>query len=189
MTSSDAVELIGHGLVLREWSEEDLDALTAMFDDPEIAYWTPVAAPFDKTAAQNYLDRIRWGRAQDDRVHLAITTDGREPKGEVMLNKSTGTIGYAVGAAYRGQRLAYRAVLLMTEYAHRVAGLARVSLEIEPDNAASAGVARAVGYRLTDAAPVTVEDKGRRHTLLTWVHEDTDHDGSDQDVHGQDTLR
>lgn len=34
-----------------------------------------------------------------------------------MLNLVTHTIGYGMGAAHRGQRLAYRAALLMTQYA------------------------------------------------------------------------
>ncbi|WP_067451498.1 GNAT family N-acetyltransferase [Actinomadura macra] len=171
MSSSNAVLLSGHGLILREWGDDDLEAMAELFDDPDIAYWTPLVTPFDVPAARNYLDRARQGRALGERVHLAITTDGRRPKGEVMLNKVSGTIGYGVGAAHRGQRLASRAVLLMTDYAHHVAGLSKVGLEIEPGNAASTAVARTAGYHLTDAAPVIVEEKGRRVSLLTWTHE------------------
>ncbi|MFJ1597928.1 GNAT family N-acetyltransferase [Streptomyces sp. NPDC088261] len=49
--------------------------------------------------------------------------------------------------------------------------LPRVVLEIEPDNRPSVAVARAAGFRLTDAPPETVTDKGRTYTLLTWVRE------------------
>lgn len=167
---SSPVLLTGSGLVLREWDEDDLGAMTKLFDDPQIAYWTPFASPFDLAAARTHLDRIRLDRARGQRLHLAITTDGREPKGEVMLNTVTATIGYAVGPEHRGQGLAHRAVVLTTDYAHRVAGLPRVSLEIEPANHASTGVARAAGYHLTGTPPQTVEDKGRSLTLLTWSH-------------------
>jgi RimJ/RimL family protein N-acetyltransferase len=61
-------------------------------------------------------------------------------------------------------------VKLLTEYAHEVAGLHRVILEIEPDNAASAGVARRAGYVLSDDKPQLVTDKGRELTLLSWAH-------------------
>ncbi|WP_242908593.1 GNAT family N-acetyltransferase [Actinomadura terrae] len=171
MTSPNTVSLSGHGLVLREWRDDDLDALRELFDDPEVAHWTPLASPFDRVAATRYLARVRDNQARGERLHLAITTDGVEPRGEVMLNRVTGTIGYAVGAAYRGQRLAVRALRLLTEHAHEAYRMPRVYLEIEQSNAASAAVARSAGYTLTDAAPVLVEDKGREHTLLTWVHE------------------
>ncbi|WP_131737308.1 GNAT family N-acetyltransferase [Actinomadura roseirufa] len=171
MSAQDTIELAGHGLVLREWRDDELEAMVAVFDDPAMAYWTPMATPFDLEAARAHLERVRRRRALGERLHLVITTDGEQPKGEVMLNKLTGTIGYGVGPAYRGQRLAYRAVLLMTEYAHQVEGLAQVSLEIEPENGASTAVARAAGYRLSDKKPQTVVEKGRPTSLLTWVHD------------------
>ncbi|WP_405856234.1 GNAT family N-acetyltransferase [Streptomyces sp. NBC_01515] len=41
------LRLTGEDLVLREWTENDLPAMTELFDDPEIAHWTPLASPFD----------------------------------------------------------------------------------------------------------------------------------------------
>jgi RimJ/RimL family protein N-acetyltransferase len=158
-------ELTGHGLILREWSDEDLPALRDLFDDPDVAYRTPLPSPFDLEAARDYLADA--GRSQ--RVQLAITTDGLQVRGEVRLNCITGGISYVVGAAHRGQRLAVRAVQLMTEHAHEALGLPRVILEIEPDNHPSVAVARAAGFRLTDAPPETVADKGRSLTLFTWA--------------------
>ncbi|GAA3813989.1 hypothetical protein GCM10022226_38490 [Sphaerisporangium flaviroseum] len=167
------LRLSGHGLVLREWTDDDLPVMVELFDDREVAYWTPLVTPFDLGAARNYLDKARRTRAIDQRVHLAITTDGGRAKGEALLmmrDDGTGSIGYAVGAAYRGQRLAVRAVQVMTDFAHEVAGLAQVFLEIEPDNEPSTRVARAAGFHLSDAPPNIVEDKGRTLSLLTWTH-------------------
>ena len=90
--------------------------------------------------------------------------------GEVLLMTDKATLGYSVGPAFRGQRLAVRALKLLTTYAHEEAGLPRVILEIEPDNAASSGVARSSGYQLTDLPPTIVTDKGREVSLLTWEH-------------------
>jgi RimJ/RimL family protein N-acetyltransferase len=89
----------------------------------------------------------------------------------VLFNRSFGGIGYVVGAAHRGQRLAVRALQVMTDYAHQAAAMPRVQLEIEPDNHPSVAVARAAGFHLTDAAPEMVEDKGRSYALLTWAHD------------------
>lgn len=41
----ERIELSGEGLVLRDWTEADLAAMPALFDDPDIAYWTPIVSP------------------------------------------------------------------------------------------------------------------------------------------------
>ncbi|WP_204985349.1 GNAT family N-acetyltransferase [Micromonospora globbae] len=145
--------------------------MVSLFDDPEVAYRTPVMTPFDRRAAENYLDRVRQAKAARTRLHLAITVDGGLARGEVILNNATAMIAYMVGAAYRGQGLATRAVRLMTRYAYDVVDLPGVFLEIEADNVGSVSVARATGFRPLDEEPEVVEDKGRRYTLRLWAHE------------------
>jgi len=108
--------------------------------------------------------------AGNERIHLAITTNGQQALGEVLLNQATGSIGYIVGAAHRGQRLAVRALRAVTEYAQVNATLPRIILEIEPDNHPSIAVARSAGFRPADSASETVTDKGRTYELLTWEH-------------------
>ncbi|MFC7643389.1 GNAT family N-acetyltransferase [Streptosporangium lutulentum] len=135
-------------MVLREWEEGDLAAMVGLFDDPDVAYWTPLVSPFDLEAARVYLKRAQERRAAGKRVQLAVTVDGGEPMGEVLLmlselNLDVAEIGYAVGAAYRGRGLAARAVRVMTGFARDTVGVSRLLLEIEAENAASAGVARA----------------------------------------------
>ncbi|MGW6308574.1 GNAT family N-acetyltransferase [Streptomyces niveus] len=51
------------GLQLREWTEADIPALSALFDEPEMARWTPLASPFDEAAARAYLTRAHERRA------------------------------------------------------------------------------------------------------------------------------
>ncbi|QNE19245.1 GNAT family N-acetyltransferase [Kribbella qitaiheensis] len=167
MANRSGLRLVGDGLVLREWERGDLAAMVKLFDDPEVAFWTPLVSPFDLEAAKAYLDRAH---SDNGRIQLAITVDGGEPMGEVLLMPDRLALGYSVGAAFRGQRLAVRALKLLTAYAHEEAGLPRVTLEIEGDNAASSGVARSAGYRLTDLPPTVVTDKGREVSLLTWEH-------------------
>lgn len=164
--------LAGFDLRLREWTDADVVTMVELFDDVEIGRWTPLASPFDDDAARAYLDRARERRAEDRGVQLAVTTDGHAPLGEVLLF-ATGPggrgpdgpdveLGYAIGAAHRGQGLATRAVRLMTGYAYRELAVRRVTLRIDLGNAASEHVARATGFRLTGDP---------RAALRTWVHE------------------
>ncbi|MEU4832119.1 GNAT family N-acetyltransferase [Streptosporangium sp. NPDC023615] len=175
----ETVRLSGPGMVLREWEDGDLDAMTKLFDDPDVAYWTPLVSPFGPQAARTYLERSRQRRVAGESLQLAITVDGGEPAGEVLLmfrelGLDMAMIGYSVGAAYRGRGLATAAVRTMTEFARETVGVDRLLLEIEDDNAASVAVARAAGYRLTDAPPVSLEEKGRPITLRTWEYAGSD---------------
>lgn len=84
-----SIRLSGDGILLREWAESDLSALVEIYDDPEIDRWTPVPSPFDSRAAREYLTKAREGREEGrKKAQLAITTDGEQPRGEVLLFRS-----------------------------------------------------------------------------------------------------
>jgi RimJ/RimL family protein N-acetyltransferase len=167
---AEPVRLTGNDLVLREWDNTDLPVMVDLFDEVRIAERTPLRSPFDLEAARAYLDAARNTRAEGSRLHLAITTDGRQPLGEVLVSIDRASLGYAVGARHRGQGLASRAAGLLTAYAHQVLELPCLRLEIEADNAPSVAVARSLGFRLTDEEPKTVTEKGRTYLLHTWAH-------------------
>jgi len=164
-----ATPISGEGLVLREWTGADVSAIVALFDDPEIARRLPVTSPFDLAAAQDFIEHARQATLDRSRLQLAITDEEDHPQGEVSFTLQTASIGYMVGAAYRGQGVAVRALRLLTSFAHRM-GITTVYLTAEPDNVASIAVGRRVGYERTEAKPIMVEDKGRRYALHTWTH-------------------
>jgi RimJ/RimL family protein N-acetyltransferase len=166
----ERIRLSGEGLVLRDWTEDDLPAMPDLFDHPDIAYWTPIVSPFDEAAARARLDRDRRLRADGTAILLAITVDGGAPLGEAMLRRAPDAmeIGYAVGPAHRGQGLAVRAVRVMTAYAFDRLGAERLILELEAENTASVAVATKAGFRLLDVPLITGEEKGRPYALQTW---------------------
>ncbi|MGW1186878.1 GNAT family N-acetyltransferase [Streptomyces sp. NPDC002559] len=166
----ERIELVGEGLVLRNWTEADLAAMPDLFDHPDIAYWTPIVSPFDDAAARTRLDRDRQMRAEGTAILLAITVDGRAPLGEVTLRRAPkgAEIGYAVGPAHRGQGLAARAVRVMAAYAFEHLGVGQVVLELEAENAASVAVATKAGFGLLDVPLIQGEEKGRPCALQTW---------------------
>jgi len=173
LTLVPPVRLEGYGVRLREWSEADLADLVALYDDPEMARWTPVASPFDLDAARAYLAGAREGRAEGRRIQLAVTTDGGLPRGEVLLFRSGADeqdveLAYGVGPAHRGQGLAGRAVRLAAEHTVREIRPSRVVLRIDAANVASEAVARACAFELTDEPPVRRVSRGREVVLRTW---------------------
>ena len=172
---AEPVRLEGQGLVLREWGESDLPDLAELYDDPEISRWTPVASPFDEAAARAYVASAREARCACRRMQWAVTTDGGEPLGEVLLFRAGPDdrdieIAYGIGSRFRRRGLAGRALGLATHYASGRLRARRVLLRIEADNLASTAVARSAGFRLTGDALLVREVKGRRAALQTWCH-------------------
>jgi len=169
----DPIVIAAHGLVLREWTEDDVPVMQELFDDPEVAFRTPLESPFDEAAALRYFRSAQLARTEGKRLHLAITLDSKQALGEILLGLRTQSIGYAVGTAHRGQGLARRALAAVVEYAHASLDLPEIILEIEADNDASVAVARAAGFVPVDAEPETVTDKGRSYDLFKWTHRAT----------------
>ena len=164
--------ITGNGLLLRDFTDADLPAMVELFDDPDVALRTPIVSPFDLAAAQDYLAAMRRTRAEENRLHLAITRPGEDvPLGMVFLRPALCVAGYVVGKAHRRQGLAVRAGQVIIEFALRAVGLPHVLLEIEAENVASVAVARALGARLSDAAPIEVTSKGRSLRVDTWIIE------------------
>lgn len=110
------------GLRLREWTEADVPALSALFDEPEMDSRTPLSSPFDEAAARAYPLRAHERRASGQALQLAITTDGHTPLGEVLLFAASADgcqveLAYGIGAPYRRCGPASRAVRLMLTHA------------------------------------------------------------------------
>ncbi|MFD0560128.1 RimJ/RimL family protein N-acetyltransferase [Stackebrandtia endophytica] len=169
------ITVSGDGLILRDWTDEDVTAMIELFDDPLVDRWTPLVSPFDLAAARAYLAASHRSRADDRGIQLAITTDGDQACGEVLLFRTgqpdEAELAYAVGPAFRGRRLAPRAVRIMTGYGYDELGLSRLLLRIDPGNLASESVAGAAGFELTDE-PIVVRPRPAGNTvrLRTWLH-------------------
>ncbi|MER7172697.1 GNAT family N-acetyltransferase [Streptomyces mesophilus] len=173
VVSGDAVVVEGDGLVLREWRDDDVDAMVKIFDNDDVARFTPLPVPFGAAQAEAHLATAREKRAAGTRLRFAVTTDGGLPLGEVMVNLEDGTLGYAIGPEHRGRGLAVRATRLLTSYAHEELGLRELRLQIDEDNLASRAVATATGYRMVEDEAEWIESDGRRVLLTSWLHEDT----------------
>ena len=160
----------GEGLILRPWDLADVPQMVRLFNTTEMDRWTPLAHPFDEDAAEAYVHGAARGRAAG-LLQLAVTLDGQEPLGEVLLfgteEPATCELAYAVGHEHRGRGLAARSVRAVLPVA-RVAGYAGARLRIAEDNLPSARVAAAAGFTLTDEPLLRRERKGYVLSMATW---------------------
>ncbi|HEY6793099.1 MAG TPA: GNAT family N-acetyltransferase [Kineosporiaceae bacterium] len=167
------IRLEGAGLLLREWRPEDVPCMVELFDDPMVKRWTPLASPFDEAAAQAYLDQARARRAAGVALQLAITEgDESIPLGEVLLfvRDDLAEVGWALGAAHRGRRVASRAVRVLLAWAASTWRISTFRALIEPGNSASERVATACGFVAVRGTPVLAESRGRAVGLTAWHH-------------------
>ena len=141
------VELRDDDLVLRPWTEDDVPALVAACNDPEIPRWIPVIpSPYTK---QDALAFIR-GEVRPEEHSLAITLDGVFV-GAIGMGVNSmnyrGRIGYWVAAPARGRGVCTRALRLLSRWAFEELELQRLDLITDPDNVASQRVAEKAGFR------------------------------------------
>jgi len=165
------VRLAGEGLVLREWRPDDVPRMPVLFDEPQVRRWTPLASPFDLDAAIAYLERAEQRRSDGSALQLAVTERDDVPLGEVLLfrHPDIAEIGWALGAAHRGRRLASRAVRVLLGWAATEWGIEQFRALIEPGNTASGRVAAACGFAVGDGKPLLVESRGRPVELTAWL--------------------
>src|SRR4026209_2950930 len=122
------MELRDGDLVLRPWTEDDVPALVAGCNDPEIAHWIPtIPHPYTDADALAFIR----GEARGDHEALAIEVNGGVVGGSgigVNTNDYRGRIGYWVAASTRGRGVATRALRVPSRHAPDVRGLPRAGL-------------------------------------------------------------
>ena len=142
-------------LVLRPKRLEDLDAITAACQDPEIPRWTLVPSPYTRADAEAFLASSAEEEAAGQSANL-LAVDARD--GTLLGSFSVmgldrepgyGEIGYWVAKEARGRGVATRAVRLLSDWAVRELGLTRVEILVHSDNAPSRRVAEKAGFRDT----------------------------------------
>jgi RimJ/RimL family protein N-acetyltransferase len=147
------VELRDGDLVLRPWVEDDVPALVAACNDPEIARWIPVIpSPYTEEDARAFIggDSHAVPEYTVPEHSFAVTVDG-VLAGAISLSVNSmnyrGRIGYWVAAGVRGRGVCTRALRVLSRWALEDLELMRLELITDPDNTASQRVAEKVGFR------------------------------------------
>jgi RimJ/RimL family protein N-acetyltransferase len=141
------MELHDGELVLRPWTEDDVEAMVAGCNDADVAHWIPtIPHPYTREDAVAFIR----GEVRPEHTALAIEVDGRVVGGIGIGFNAHGykaAIGYWVAAAARGQGICTRALRLLARHALDELELQRVDLVTDPDNVASQRVAEKVGFQ------------------------------------------
>ena len=145
--------LAGDRARLRPPCADDVDALYAMYSDPEVMrYWSrpPMTA---RAEAEAQLARYAEGFATRGGLTWAITTQADDALvGTCALfhldpMHRRAEIGYALRADHQGRGLAREAVALLLDWSYGTLGLHRVEADIDPRNLASRGLLLRLGFR------------------------------------------
>lgn len=142
-------------LSLRVPSMDDLDAMAALWADPETMRYIGKGGVWTRDEVAARLER---GARQHAERGLCFWTVVRNADGAVMgqggvvpiaFNGPEFELGYRLGRAYWGRGYATEAARLAAGYAFGVAGLERLVAVAYPENAASLGVLAKAGFRAT----------------------------------------
>lgn len=143
------IKLTGPRLTLREFSEDDLDAVLDVVADDRVTRWLS----FDSRTRAQTIQMLSGvvERAQQvprSEYYLAAVLDDATLIGFARLGLNgvqAAKLGYAVAADYWGRGYAVDATRLILNFGFRDLGLHRISAAIGPDNAASIAVAQRLG--------------------------------------------
>jgi RimJ/RimL family protein N-acetyltransferase len=157
LPSIELSDLVDGDLRLRAPTDDDVAAITAACQDPDIQRWTRVPSPYREQDARFFVEEVsRTSLAKGSGVHLLAVPTGPagEPGGELFgavgfsIDRAdfSGEFGYWLAAAARGRGVATRAGRLLCRFAFEGVGLGYLGLVAAAGNAASNAVARRLGF-------------------------------------------
>jgi len=181
------VRLTGPRLTLREYrhTAEEVEALHAVFGDPEAARYLP----FEPRGIEECADQISYYLDEAERdprtyYRLAVIrhTDGADlsddpadpaaaPIGQAAFTRDGETaafVGYALRRDAWGQGYAGEITELLCEFGFRTLGLHRLVARVDPENAASSRVLTRAGFRLEGRIREDLYLAGRWHDGLQY---------------------
>ncbi len=170
----DRLRLIGDGVVLRDWRDEDAPALAPVCGEWNVCAFTSVPWEWSEDAALEWIERQRGKRVAGTVLALAIEAgdDGRA-LGNVNLtgfdeDVREAAVGYWLTPQARGRGLATAAASLLIDWGMRNLGLERVEFAILPENVASQRVAERVGAVPLGVRERSHEAEGRWWDMTIW---------------------
>ena len=153
-------------LVLSIPTLDDVDAITESCQDaqfPEVLARLPW--PYTRNDSVEYVTDMAvpgW-ESGDSPIWAIRETEGGAHLGSIAWGRERSDIGYWLDARVRGRGYMTEAVRAVCDWAFTEHGVEQILWEAVAGNRASAGVARAAGFRFTGARPVEVEFRDGTH--------------------------
>lgn len=138
---------------LRQVVDSDAPALFDLFGDPAVARYLGIPLLVDLDDARRMVDEIVDGARSGELLQWGLTADGDDRLvGACMLARISwpserAEVGFAIGAAHWGRRLASAAVPLVIEHAFDALGFHRLEADVDPRNEASLRLLERLGFR------------------------------------------
>ncbi len=159
---------------LRGFDEDDIPAVVAACQDPEIPRWTVVPTPYTERDARAWIESHDLLRITGNAMPMAIIDSatrllaGSCGLHELDWRSHKGEIGYWVVREMRGLGTATRAVRLLSRWALLELGLARLELFADVNNEASQRVALNAGFVREGVLRSARAIKGERHDMVLF---------------------
>jgi RimJ/RimL family protein N-acetyltransferase len=149
----EPVRLATERLVLASPTLDDIDAIAAACQDPEISRWTTVPSPYTRESAREFVEITARRWADGSHATWSMHADGILV-GSIGLHHisdhpsgAQAELGYWVAASARGEGYVVEAARAVLDWAFGERGLARVDWRAVVGNVPSARAARALGFR------------------------------------------
>lgn len=148
-----SLELPTPRLLLRPLRGEDVDALFALYSDPEVARYGSRPAWTERTQAERMIEQDQLDLASGTHIRLAIM--GRADGAllgtlslfEIDLGSRRAEVGYGLAPLHWGHGYAQEAVRALLAYAFGPLDLNRVQADIDPANQASGRLLERMGFK------------------------------------------
>ena len=175
---SDTIEIPVAGISddtirLRLRTDADNPAIIAACRDPDIVRFTRVPDSYDENTAAEWATESKRQREAGTGLHLVVAdVEGDELLGSIGLRIAPGEgrcdLGYWLAPQARGRGVMTRAVLLLSRWAFETLPVERIEITIEPENAASRGVAERAGYTFEGVLRSHTQIKGTRRDMAMY---------------------
>jgi len=151
----DDVELSGERLTLRRWRESDIDDVVAIMRDHSMYEFLALPDPYTPEIARAFVtDLGHEGRGSGTGLGCAVVerTSGRLVGAAALRLGDAPNIGYWTAPGARGHGYAAEATRVLAAWGFGTLGLARIGLDCDVANLASARTALTAGFAFEGVA-------------------------------------
>jgi RimJ/RimL family protein N-acetyltransferase len=170
----EPVALTTERLVLRPLTADDVDAVFAACQDPEIQRWTTVPAPYERSHAEQFVHGINpvgwregtfcnFGSFRRDTGALVSSIGPMD----IRRSARVAEIGFWTAKWARGNGFTVEAVRAVAEWTFIALGMERLTWQAEVGNVGSRAVAEKAGFTVEGVLRAQLLYRGTRRDV--WI--------------------